>query len=365
MSGCYEILSILLVTDQSSVTGLCECTSVIGPALGGGHSLLQGQYGFSADNLVSARLILANGTAITVSGTENPHLFWAIRGAGHNFGIVASFEVNVYDIPEGEAGLWTFTILTLPGSVLEDFFMTWNKLEGKYEDTGGSLLLLHGLFNRNPSIDTRNPILTLFIVHEGQNPIADEYISTFRALGTLTFTQKIGIPWTSIHDEMGLGSRPVCDMLNTNFFTTPASFSSWNGTNMRLCFDLYSNFTAQNPLFAGSFWLLESYGRGQTRERVDNAVALEERENHLVPAVTLFWEGDDVEDRATAEAFARLAKETMQKGWSSKHTYVNYAVGDEGVEEMYGHDMERLHRLQSLKRKWDPENRFSFNAPLT
>jgi FAD/FMN-containing dehydrogenase len=63
--------------------------------LGGGHGLLQGHYDLLADNLISARMVLANGTAVTVSSESNPDLFWAIRGAGHNFGIVTEFEYNI------------------------------------------------------------------------------------------------------------------------------------------------------------------------------------------------------------------------------------------------------------------------------
>ncbi|KAF2214235.1 hypothetical protein CERZMDRAFT_6798, partial [Cercospora zeae-maydis SCOH1-5] len=60
-------------------------------ALGGGHSMLQGQHGFAADNLVSACLVLVNSTAITMSRTSHPELSWALRGAGHISGIVTSF----------------------------------------------------------------------------------------------------------------------------------------------------------------------------------------------------------------------------------------------------------------------------------
>jgi FAD/FMN-containing dehydrogenase len=63
--------------------------------LGGGHGLLQGHYGLLSDNLISARMVLANGTAVTVSSESNPDLFWAIRGAGHNFGIVTEFEYKI------------------------------------------------------------------------------------------------------------------------------------------------------------------------------------------------------------------------------------------------------------------------------
>ena len=71
-----------------AVHGVCECVGYTAVLLGGGHGILQGRYGLIADQLVSARMVLANGSAVTVSADSHPELFWAIRGAGHNFGIV-------------------------------------------------------------------------------------------------------------------------------------------------------------------------------------------------------------------------------------------------------------------------------------
>jgi len=85
------------------VVGTCECTGAVSPMLGGGHGWLQGKYGLMADNLISARLVLANATTVTVSSVENTDLFWALRGAGHNFGIVTEFEYRIHDRkPEDE-----------------------------------------------------------------------------------------------------------------------------------------------------------------------------------------------------------------------------------------------------------------------
>ena len=53
-------------------------------------------YGLISDNLVSLNVVLANGSAIMVNETNNPDLWWATRGAGHNFGIVTRFEFNIY-----------------------------------------------------------------------------------------------------------------------------------------------------------------------------------------------------------------------------------------------------------------------------
>lgn len=53
-----------------------------------------GELGFGVDNIISFRVVLASGKIVTVSKTSNPDLFWAMRGAGPNFGIVISLTIN-------------------------------------------------------------------------------------------------------------------------------------------------------------------------------------------------------------------------------------------------------------------------------
>lgn len=132
------------------VTGLCECVSVAGPMLGSGQNLLKARYGFAADNLVSARVVLADGSAVTASEKENRDLFWALRGAGHNFGVVTSMEINVFDASKR----WTMVEYFYTQDNLGAYFETWNRLEAEIEDPG--LLVLNGAFLRNPGVDTQH-----------------------------------------------------------------------------------------------------------------------------------------------------------------------------------------------------------------
>lgn len=113
--------------------------------------MLQSKYGFAADNLVSARVVLADGKVVTASDSENEDLFWALRGAGHNFGIVTSFDVKVSDVAHGG---WTMTAFTFSEDKLESFFDTWNQLEETYKDPG--LLVLNGVMLRDPTVDDKN-----------------------------------------------------------------------------------------------------------------------------------------------------------------------------------------------------------------
>ena len=64
--------------------------------LGGGQGPLQGLHGLIIDNVVSLRVVLGNGSAISVSSNDNPDLFYAMRGAGQNFGVVSSAQIRTY-----------------------------------------------------------------------------------------------------------------------------------------------------------------------------------------------------------------------------------------------------------------------------
>ena len=73
-------------------SGIIPKTGVAGLTLGGGVGWLIRKYGMTVDNLLSAQLVFADGQVVTASASENQDLFWALRGGGGNFGIVASFE---------------------------------------------------------------------------------------------------------------------------------------------------------------------------------------------------------------------------------------------------------------------------------
>jgi FAD/FMN-containing dehydrogenase len=89
-----DLVNTLYANNREITVGSCPCVGATGAMLGGGLGRLQGLHGMNSDALRRVKVALYNGTIIEASDRVNQDLFWGIRGAGQNFGIVleSTFE---------------------------------------------------------------------------------------------------------------------------------------------------------------------------------------------------------------------------------------------------------------------------------
>ena len=82
----------------ATTMGVNADTGIAGLTLGGGFGKLGRKHGLTCDNLIAAEIVTAGGKVLQASPTENPDLFWGIRGGGGNFGIVTTFEYRLHPV---------------------------------------------------------------------------------------------------------------------------------------------------------------------------------------------------------------------------------------------------------------------------
>ncbi|WP_158056315.1 FAD-binding oxidoreductase [Halorussus halophilus] len=86
------------VFGQMTPGGAISSTGIAGLTLGGGYGWTRRTHGLTCDNLVSADVVTADGNVVTASEDQHSDLFWALRGGGGNFGVVTSFEFDLYEL---------------------------------------------------------------------------------------------------------------------------------------------------------------------------------------------------------------------------------------------------------------------------
>lgn len=118
---------------------------------GGGHSPASHEYGLGADQILEAKVVLADGNLVTANACHNPSLFRAIRGGGPAYGVAVSATWKAYSTRNVTAQSLTFAAKSSEQKDVDTFFTALTDLYTKsvylldYGNTGFGVWSMHGL----------------------------------------------------------------------------------------------------------------------------------------------------------------------------------------------------------------------------
>ncbi|KAI1815134.1 putative FAD-dependent oxygenase [Poronia punctata] len=352
------VTDALWAAGKQTVTGTCECVSYLGPALGGGHGWLQGHHGLIADQIISMDVVLANGVQRTIDPSSE--LWWAMKGAGHNFGIVTSVTAKVYDI---EARDWATETLVFSGSKVEAVYEAANRYLANLPPD----VINWSYWLNMPDVDPDKPIILFYIIQEGVSAVDPVYVDPFRAIGPISAEAQKGTyrdlaAWTGI----ALDSPPCqkAGFANPRF---PIYLPEYNVAAQKEAYDAFAA-TVGGPdsPYSNSIFMFEGYPQQGVREVDSKSTAFAFRNDSLLvsPLLTYAPVGKAFDDHT--EQIGNHLRDILfrRSGHKDLHAYVNYAYGNEKSENWYGAEEWRRGRLRGLKDKYDREGRFSFFGPI-
>ncbi|KAI5778474.1 hypothetical protein EDC01DRAFT_346459 [Geopyxis carbonaria] len=358
----YELVEALFKAKKRTATGGCDCVGIAGLALGGGHGKGQGLYGLVSDNLLSADVVLADGSTLTVSATQHADLFWALRGAGHSFGVVTRMVLQLHDVHD--ADVWTDATYLYPPAQLAAVVALVNRLRA----TQHAALTLFTGFARD-SADPALPPRVRVSAQFGGSPAAFAQAAglALEALGPAAPAVVRELPWNTLAAATGIGlGKGFCEHAAKRRAHYSVQLSRLDAGAVERALALYAAL-ADTP-FANTSVVYESYPLQAVQAAPAAGSAYPHRAHGILAMVMVNYAADGAGLDEAAGKLGRRAREVLQSGAEEggRRVYVNYAQGDEDPAELYwpGGEEWRRRMLVRLKGRYDPGNVFRAYNPV-
>jgi FAD/FMN-containing dehydrogenase len=323
--------------------GQISHTGVAGLTLGGGIGWLSRCHGLTIDSLRSVDLVTADGRLVTASETENPDLFWGLRGGSGNFGVVVSFEYELHEVGPVVLGGPLFYELDDAPAVLRNA----RDVIARAPDVVSLWLSLTHVPPRPPFAEEcwGRPALVVapFCSDLDAGPAELEPLTSF------------GAPFASLH-----GRLPYSALQSALDDHDPHGHRYWERGDYLtgLSDDLVEALVAGARTVSSPLTEILAFPLGGAIARVPaDATAFGDRSAPWAVWIASQWTDpseDDVHREWTRDFSTTLAP------WKTGGVYVNAIGGDvtEARTRAAFGGREKVERLRTLKRVWDPENLF-------
>jgi FAD/FMN-containing dehydrogenase len=338
----------------ATVLGFVSETGVAGLTLGGGFGYLSRRFGWTVDNLLEVEIVTADGAIRRAGPGEHEDLFWALRGAGHNFGVVTEFVFRLHEVgPEITGGLRLWPA--------ENPEQTRRALETYRELTSGAPreLTAFCILMRAPPAPFIPPewqgrrVVAFLICHSGSEAQATADLAPLEAT--------LGEPLVD-----GVTRRPYTEQQSLLDGTEPDGMHYYWKTEFAAALtddllETWRQLAAECPIPEGQ--LVFAHVGGALNERAPDDGAVGNRDANFVFGAAGMWAPGEA-DGGTFRQWVRDAWERFRP-FSTGGNYINFQTADDGadrVEATYGRNFDRL---VELKAKYDPDNVFRSNRNIT
>lgn len=327
--------------------GIVSKTGIAGLTLGGGNGYLGRKHGLTIDNLLSVELVTAKGDLITANETENPDLFWALRGGGGNFGVVTSFEFKLHEIgPE----IMTARVF-YPIEDVKQVLKFYREFSSSAADEVAAYALIITVPPTDPFPESHQGKTAIALLVSYAGSLDDGKIA-------LEPLEKFGNPFLRLIMPMSF-----LDLQTSFDKSAPYGIRNyWKAHYMDLlsdeAIDVLSNYSHDipGPLTVIGF---EPFGGAITRIE-ESATAFPQRNASFILGIFSGWI-----ERADDEKNINWARELYNKmtPFTSGGAYSNYLDNDDShkVSASYGSNYSRL---QEVKNKYDLNNFFRLNQNI-
>ena len=321
--------------------GMVSSTGIGGLTLGGGLGWLMGKYGLTVDSLVSAEVVTADGNVLTASDREHPDLFWALRGGGGNFGVVAAFRYHLHEVGPDVVGFR----IAHPFEAAEEMLRFYRDYTATIPD---ELTVNAGLLHAPDGSGDR--LSGLVGCHVGTAEQAERDLEPLLGFGS---------PPDVLHGPMAYTT--VNSLLDDAY--PRGALNYWKSSFLDGFADdaiaaMVEQF-ATCPSQTSRFVVENLHGEATRVPTTATAVPFRERGYNFL--ITSVWGDPGATDRNVA--WTREAFEGMKPFFASR-CYVNYLdeeAGDASIRDAYGPNYERL---VEVKTAYDPGNLFRLNQNI-
>ena len=327
--------------------GIVTHTGVAGLTLGGGIGWLQRAHGLTIDNLLGVELVTAGGELLRASASENPELFWGVRGAGGNFGIVTEFQFRLHRVgPTVLAGPMLWPIEEAPR--LLRFYREW------IAEAPDELMTIV-MHRKAPALPFVPPelrgelVVGIACCHAGSVEEGLEAVAPLKAFGSPVVDLCEPKPYVE-HQQMFDASYPH----GWWYYIRALDVAELSDAVIDITVEHARRIRSPRTTFP--IWQLGgAVARVGEEETAFNGRGAGHTFN--LSAISETAEGFD-EEREWSRAFS-AALQPHQTG-----VYVNFLMeeGEQRVRDAYGQP--KYDRLKELKARWDPGNLFRLNQNI-